>query len=181
MRWRQPGNRVLTISLHETGEALFPGTGFEEETGEGAGARYSVNVPLPPGADDQLFLQAFEGTVPHLLEAFRPDIVVSQLGVDSFYGDPLAHLDYTTNDFCETVKRIRSLSQKWVALGGGYDLANVARAWTLAWAVMNGVEAPDEIPDKFLQQYPEAGFGKKIARCAVPSRQQGEGNDEKGS
>ena len=156
-------DRVLTISLHETGDALFPGTGFEDETGEGEGKGYSVNIPLPAGAGDELFLRAFNDTVPELLELYRPDVVVSQLGVDTFRSDPLTHLNYTTNAFCEAVATIRLLASKWLALGGGgYDLANVARAWTLAWAIMNDAEAPRDIPEAFLQAHPGAGFGKRL-------------------
>jgi acetoin utilization protein AcuC len=152
-------DRVLTISLHETGRTLFPGTGFERETGEGAGKGYSVNVPLPPEAGDELFVRAFSSVVPVLVEQFRPDVIVSQLGVDTFRSDPLAHLNVTTEGFCAMVSMIKALAPKWVALGGGgYDVGNVARAWTLAWAIMNDVQAPDEIPASFLQQFPGAGF-----------------------
>jgi acetoin utilization protein AcuC len=152
-------DKVLTLSLHETGAALFPGTGFEDETGAGAGKGYSVNIPLPPETDDDLFLYAFDSIVPSLIEQFSPDIIVSQLGVDTFRNDPLAHLNLTTNGFCEAIKRIKMLGRKWLALGGGgYNLANVARAWTLAWAIMNDAEAPLEIPGSFLRRYPGAGF-----------------------
>ncbi len=152
-------DRVLTISLHETGNALFPGSGFEYEIGEDAGRGYSVNVPLPPEVDDELFVHAFTQIVPPLVDIFKPEIVVSQLGVDSFRTDPLAHLNLTTNGFCKVVSMIRAIAPKWIALGGGgYDIANVARAWTLAWAIMNDVAAPDQIPDVFLRKYPGAGF-----------------------
>jgi acetoin utilization protein AcuC len=152
-------DRVLTLSIHETGSQLFPGTGFEDETGEGPGKGYSVNIPMPPYSDDELFLYAFNELFPPLIELFRPDVVVSQLGVDSFQSDPLAHLNYTTNGFSEAVKRIRDLSPRWVALGGGgYDVANVARAWTLAWAIMNNVEIADEIPEPFLKKFGSRGF-----------------------
>ncbi len=152
-------DKVLTISIHETGRLLFPGTGFETEAGEGEGKGYAVNVPMPAYSDDELFLYAFEGVVPPLIERFRPDIVVAQLGVDSFAGDPLTHLNYTNNGFCEAVKRIKAISPGLVALGGGgYDIANVAKAWTLAWAIMNGVRLPDEIPSGFLENYRDEGF-----------------------
>jgi acetoin utilization protein AcuC len=152
-------DKVLNISLHETGKALFPGSGFEHEIGEGAGKGYSVNIPMPPETDDELFVHAFTEVVPPLIDSFKPDIVVSQLGVDTFQSDPLAHLNITTNGFCRIVRMIKAMAPKWVALGGGgYDVANVARAWTLAWAIMNDVAAPDEIPETFLQQYPDAGF-----------------------
>jgi acetoin utilization protein AcuC len=151
-------NRVLTISLHETGRTLFPGTGFEEEIGEGDGRGFSLNVPLPPHSDDELFLLAFGRIVPEAIGTFRPDVVVSQLGVDSFRSDPLTHLNYTTNGFCEAVKKIKSLSPKWVALGGGgYDVANVARAWALAWGIMNDVDLADEVPEDFLLHHRRPG------------------------
>ena len=152
-------DKVLTISLHETGLALFPGSGFEHETGSAIGRGYSVNIPLPPEADDEIFVYAFMQVVPSLLDAFRPDIVVSQLGVDTFRSDPLTHLNLTTNGFCEMVRGIKALAPRVVALGGGgYNIANAARAWTLAWAIMNDTDAPDEIPETFLQQYRSVGF-----------------------
>lgn len=152
-------DKVLTISIHETGDVLFPGTGFEYETGSGQGEGYTVNIPMPPYADDELFLYAFDGTVPPLIEKFRPDIVVTQLGVDSFHSDPLAHLNYSSRGFCEVVKKIKEIAPKWVALGGGgYDVMNVAKAWTLAWAIMNDVEIPDPIPEDFIKKYGGMGF-----------------------
>ena len=158
-------DKVLFVSLHETGHALFPGSGFEHEIGLGAGKGYSVNVPLPPETDDELFVHAFAEVVPPLVDAFKPDIVVSQLGVDTFRNDPLAHLNITTNGFCHVVTMIKAMAPKWVALGGGgYDIANVARAWTLAWALMNDTDAPVEIPDLFLQQYPDASFVSRKLR-----------------
>jgi acetoin utilization protein AcuC len=158
-------DEVLTISLHETGQALFPGSGFEHEIGAGAGKGYSVNIPLPPETDDELFTYAFTEIVPLLVVAFKPDIVVSQLGVDTFQSDPLAHLNMTTNGFCRVVRMIKTMAPKWVALGGGgYDIANVARAWTLAWAIMNDTDAPDEIPETLLRQYPGAGFQSRNLR-----------------
>jgi acetoin utilization protein AcuC len=157
-------DKVLTISLHETGRMLFPGTGFEQETGEGAGKGYSVNVPLPPEAGDELFVRAFTDVVPPAIEQFKPDVIVSQLGVDTFRSDPLAHLNVTTKGFSAMVGMIKTMAPKWVALGGGgYDAGNVARAWTLAWAIMNDAQAPDEIPPSFLSQFPGAGFpGRKL-------------------
>ncbi|MCG2722231.1 MAG: hypothetical protein L6290_09490, partial [Thermodesulfovibrionales bacterium] len=158
-------DRVLTISIHETGTILFPGTGFEDETGTGKGEGYSVNIPMPPTADDELFVYAFDEIVPPLLNTFNPDFVVTQLGVDSFHGDPLAHLNYTNNGFCKVVRRMKELSPKWVALGGGgYNIANVTKAWTLAWAIMNDIDIPDEIPDDFLRQHEAEGFQSGTVR-----------------
>jgi len=153
-------DKVLTVSIHESGYHLFPGSGFEHETGKGRGEGYSVNIPLPPSTDDELFLYAFNEIVPPLFGSFKPDILVSQLGADTFRTDPLTHMQYTTNGFCQAVATIKALAPKWVALGGGgYDIANVARAWTLAWAIMCGREVPDEIPEAFLKAHRHEGFG----------------------
>ncbi len=150
---------VLTISIHETGRILFPGTGNETEIGFGEGEGYSINVPMPPYSDDEIFLYAFNEIVPSAIDKFKPDIIVTQLGVDSFRSDPLAHLNITTNGFCEALAKIKVMSKKWVALGGGgYDVYNVARGWTLAWAIMNGMELPDQIPPDFLEKYSKEGF-----------------------
>jgi acetoin utilization protein AcuC len=158
-------DKVLTISLHESGRYLFPGTGFESEIGEEEGRGYSVNIPMPSSSDDELFVYAFNKVVPSLIERFRPDIVVGQLGVDSFLTDPLTHLNYTTNGFCEVVRKMKDLSPKWIALGGGgYEITNVAKAWTLAWAIMNNIDPPDKLPEAFFKQYPLGGFRSRKLR-----------------
>jgi acetoin utilization protein AcuC len=161
-------DKLLTISIHETGRMLFPGTGFEDEIGKDKGKGYSVNIPMPPFSDDELFLYAFNEVVPPLIKKFNPDIVITQLGVDSFSSDPLTHLNYTNNGYCEIVKKIKEISPKWVALGGGgYDIANVAKAWTLAWAIMNDTEIPDDIPEDFLKEYIREGFLSRKMRDEV--------------
>ncbi len=143
-------DRVLTISLHESGQWLFPGTGFVTDMGMKEGRGYSVNLPFPPGAGDEAFVAAFRKVVPEFIMAFKPDILVTQLGVDTFETDPMANLSLTTNGFEEMVKDFSAMGLPWVALGGGgYDIGNCARAWTLAWAIMNGAKAPEVMPDDF--------------------------------
>jgi acetoin utilization protein AcuC len=143
-------DRVLTLSVHESGEWLFPGTGAAADIGKGAGRGFAVNMPLPSSAGDELFLRVFDEVVQPVIEEFRPDILVTQLGVDSFETDPITHLNLTTNSFEKALGRFRAMNIPWVALGGGgYDIGNVARAWTLAWAMMNDVTAPDIIPPDF--------------------------------
>jgi acetoin utilization protein AcuC len=138
---------VLTISTHERGDRLFPGTGFVSEVGKEAGVGYSVNLPLQPFTEDEVYEPAFEAVVPPLLEAFRPDALVLQLGIDSHHTDPLTHLSFTVQGFTRAVRRLLGLAPRVVALGGGgYDLPNVARAWTAAWAAMNDRELPAELP-----------------------------------
>ncbi len=143
---------VLTISTHERGDRLFPGTGFVEEMGAGEGRGFSVNLPLDVLTDSEVYLPAFEAVVPPLLEAFRPDVVVAQLGIDSHRTDPLTHLALDVQGFARAVSRLVDLAPRLVALGGGgYDLGNVARAWTAAWAAMNRIELPAELPEAFAE------------------------------
>ncbi len=147
-------DQVLTISLHESGLYLFPGTGFTGEIGEGPGRGYSANLPLAPFTDDEVYLWAFREIVPPLVEAFGPDIVVSQLGTDTHYLDPLAHLCLTTRGYEAVVREIKALAPRWIALGGGgYALDVVPRAWTLAYGVMLGRDFPDELPSAYARKY----------------------------
>ncbi|GIJ45964.1 acetoin utilization protein AcuC [Virgisporangium aliadipatigenens] len=137
--------RVLTISLHETPMALFPGTGFPRETG-GPGAEGSaVNVALPSGTGDAGWLRAFHAVVPALLRAFRPQLLFTQCGADAHRLDPLARLELTVDAQRATYIALRGLADeicggKWVATGGGgYALAEaVPRAWTHLLAVATG-------------------------------------------
>ena len=147
-------DRVLTISLHESGQFLFPGTGFVYELGRDAGQGYSVNLPLLPYTDDEVYLWAFEQIVPPLLAWFTPDVLVTQLGIDTHYRDPLAHLKLTTTGYTALVRTFRQMNLPWLALGGGgYNIHTVARAWTLAYGIMSDQEFPNEIPDPYARTY----------------------------
>jgi acetoin utilization protein AcuC len=137
--------RVLTISLHETGQMLFPGTGFPSDTG-GRGAEGSaVNVALPPGTSDAGWLRAFHAVVPPLLREFAPDVLVTQHGCDSHIEDPLAHLMLTVDGQRATYLALHDLAHevcagKWVVTGGGgYAVVDVVpRSWTHLLAIVGG-------------------------------------------
>ena len=138
-------DRVLTISLHESGETLFPGTGFETEIGIDKGRGYNVNIPLRAGTDDEVYMEAFEAVVPPLVERFRPDIVFAQIGADTHRDDKLAHLNLTSNAYKQVVSRINELSPRIMAMGGGgYNVYKTAALWTLAWSVLIGTEPEDK-------------------------------------
>jgi acetoin utilization protein AcuC len=137
--------RVLTISLHETGQALFPGTGFPPECG-GPGAQGSaVNVALPPGTSDAGWLRAFHAVVPPLVREFAPDVLVTQHGCDSHRDDPVADLMLSVDGQRASYLALHDLAHevaggRWVATGGGgYALVEVVpRAWTHLLAVLGG-------------------------------------------
>jgi acetoin utilization protein AcuC len=147
-------DRVLTISFHESGYYLFPGSGFVEEIGRGVGRGYAVNLPLAPYTDDETYVWAFREIVPPLVQKFEPDIIVTQLGIDTHYQDPLAHLCLTMEGYVAVVETIKDLAPRWLSFGGGgYELDVVPRAWTLAYGVMRGQEFPDEIPSSYAVKY----------------------------
>ena len=139
---------VLTISLHESGQWLFPGTGFPQDCGVGAGKRSAVNLPFVPFTWDEPWLEGFDRVVPALLRRFRPTVLVTQDGCDTHYLDPLAHLAATTRIWPHVGRVFHELAHelcegRWLALGGGgYAVREVVpRAWTLLFAQM--VERPD--------------------------------------
>ncbi|HUH06908.1 MAG TPA: acetoin utilization protein AcuC [Egibacteraceae bacterium] len=151
--------RVLTVSLHESGRYLFPGTGFPGEIGEGDGRGASLNVPLAPSTTGEVYLEAFDAVVPAALDAFRPDVLVTQLGCDTHVTDPLAHLALTTDDYAQIAARLHRLAHerahgRWVALGGGgYQIASVVpRAWTIYFAELSGQHLPMELPWGWLHE-----------------------------
>ncbi len=141
--WDDP--RVLTVSLHETGQMLFPGTGFPQDSG-GPGAQGSaVNVALPPGTSDAGWLRAFHAVVPPLLREWQPDVLVTQHGCDSHIEDPLAHLLLTVDGQRAAYLALHELAHevcagRWVVTGGGgYSLVDVVpRAWTHLLAIVSG-------------------------------------------
>jgi acetoin utilization protein AcuC len=137
--------RVLTISLHETGQALFPGTGFPQDSGGGDAEGTAVNVALPPGTADAGWLRAFHAVVPPLVRAFAPDVLVTQHGCDSHRDDPLADLMLSVDGQRASYLALHDLAHevtggRWVATGGGgYALVEVVpRAWTHLLAVISG-------------------------------------------
>ena len=151
---------VLTISLHESGRYLFPGTGNPSERGEGPGFGYSFNVPLQPYTDHASFVECYDLVVPPLARAFKPDVIVAQNGCDGHAIDPLTHLHYLTRTFEHVGRRSHELAHelcdgRLVALGGGgYALWTVVpRAWTSVWAAISGQELPDLVPDAWRDRW----------------------------
>jgi acetoin utilization protein AcuC len=156
MFWNEP--RVLTISLHESGQVLFPGTGFPDELGGPAAEGTAVNVSLPPGTGDAGWLRAFHSTVPALVRAFDPQILVTQHGCDSHALDPLAHLALSLDAQRASYQALHELAHevcdgRWVATGGGgYEVVDVVpRAWAhlVAIAAHRPIEPQSLLPDSW--------------------------------
>lgn len=121
--------------IHEDGRFLYPGTGAACETGKGAAEGTKLNVPLPPGADDALFFEAWD-RVEDFVEAACPEFIILQCGADSLAGDPLTHLEFTPRAHAHAAGRLRGLADRYAGGrllatgGGGYNRDNLARAWT---------------------------------------------------
>jgi acetoin utilization protein AcuC len=151
--WDDP--RVLTISVHESGRALFPGTGFADELGGGAAQGTAVNVALPPGTGDAGWLRAVHAVVPPLVRGFGPDVLVTQHGCDSHVLDPLAHLAVSVDGQRTVQTTLHDLAHevcdgRWVATGGGgYEVVDVVpRAWShlVAIAAHRPLDPETEVP-----------------------------------
>jgi acetoin utilization protein AcuC len=167
--YRDP--RVLTISIHQDGRTLFPGTGFVSEIGAGEAEGTKANLPLPPYTGDGAWLWALGEVVPPLVSAWKPDVLVTQLGCDTHYTDPLAQFGLTTAAYRQTAELLHRLAHhaaggRWVATGGGgYQWARVVpRAWTIYFAEMAGMDVPDELPHSWIEA------AQREAGQDVPSR-----------
>lgn len=165
--WNDP--RVLTISIHETGRALFPGTGFPGDTGGPKAPDTAVNIALPPGTGDEGWLRAFDAVVPAVVRAFRPQVVVSQHGCDCHFADPLAHLSLSMDALAAAYGWVGDLADdhaegRWVSLGGGgYELVDVVpRAWTHLIGVVSGhpVDLATPVPESWLRHVDEV-YGRE--------------------
>lgn len=136
---------VLTLSFHQDGRTLFPGTGRVEDLGAGDGTGYSLNIPLPPGTGDEAYLRAFRAVGPPLIDAYQPDAIVLELGMDALAGDPLADLSLTNNTYADLLHQVVAAGKPILATGGGgYNVDNTVRGWALAWSVLCGSDDHDD-------------------------------------
>lgn len=134
---------VCTLSIHETGRYLFPGTGNVNERGQGKGYGFSFNIPVDAFTEDDSWLDAYKSSLSEVAEFFKPDVILTQNGADSHYLDPLTHLSATMKIYREIPKLAHEIAHKycdgkWIAVGGGgYDIWRVVpRAWSLVWLEM---------------------------------------------
>jgi len=153
---------VLTVSLHETGKYLFPGTGNTTERGDGQGYGFSVNIPLDAYTEDDSFLEVYQKLIPKLVRGFQPDVILTQNGCDAHAYDPLTHLSCSMKVYQQIPRLAHEMahtycSGRWIAVGGGgYDIWRVVpRAWTLLWSEMSDQPLADdiEIPASWQEQW----------------------------
>jgi len=160
IHWNDPG--VVTLSIHETGRALFPGTGFIDELGGPDARGTKLNVPLEPGTGERGWLAALERVLPVLAEEHRPEVVVSQHGSDAHAWDPLAHLRITTTAMGAAARLVDGIAHRWAGGrwlatgGGGYDAYRVVpRVWSLVWLAGAHRPPPLETPAAWRERWAE--------------------------
>ncbi len=156
-------DKVMTISFHETGEYLFPGTGSIFELGEGAGKNLKLNIPLEPFTEGESFLYAVKTVCQTALSQFRPDAIVIQAGADAHFSDPLADLLLTTQDYEKLFRLLLELGNNFAngkilfTLGGGYSFEAAARIWTILYFTLKRKEIPPEtkLPENWRKRWSE--------------------------
>ncbi|MCL7747829.1 acetoin utilization protein AcuC [Halalkalibacter alkaliphilus] len=153
---------VCTLSIHETGRYLFPGTGQVHEKGSGKGYGFSINVPVDAFTEDESFLEVYDTAFREVVEFFKPDVILTQNGADAHHYDPLTHLCSTIETYKYIPKLAHELAHeycdgRWIAVGGGgYDIWRVVpRAWALIWLTMTNQlnQLDQEIPPSWIQKW----------------------------
>ena len=151
---------VLTISFHESGQFLYPGTGFSNEIGGPGAEGASVNLPFFPYTFDEIYQKSFTTFVPPIIEKFDPDFIIWQAGVDGHADDPLGHLNLTTNTYQLIGKTVKQFADKYcdgkliAAGGGGYNPFSIARSWFVEFSTLNHqINLPIETPENWQSDY----------------------------
>ncbi|MGQ9692204.1 MAG: acetoin utilization protein AcuC [Thermaceae bacterium] len=158
---------VLTMSLHESGRYLFPGTGGIHEIGRGEGLGKKLNLPLEPFTEDESYLEVFQGLVPRALALFRPDVLVVQAGADAHFMDPLADLLLTTRAYEALFRLILEYAEAYaggrvlITLGGGYSLDATVRVWAILYHAFHGLPLPETLPEDWRRVW-EARLSKPL-------------------
>jgi acetoin utilization protein AcuC len=160
----------LDIDFHEDGHHLFPGTGFTDEIGEGNASGLKINIPLSPLTGDEPYMELFREIVPAAVRRYKPQILLLQCGADAHANDLLAHMQLTTKAYGDVAKIVHELAHEVaggrlvVFGGGGYNIANVVRTWTVVASALIQYALPREIPKVWHKMF-EALVGEKAPEC----------------
>lgn len=142
---------VLFVSLHEW--PLYPGTGPASDMGSGAGAGYTVNLPVPGGVGDALYTSLLEHVVAPLALAYSPELILISAGFDAHRDDPLADVELTEGGFAALTGTVRRFAAELevpvgAVLEGGYDLRALASSTVAMLRVLTAPDPPaaGEVP-----------------------------------
>ncbi len=160
-------DKVMTISFHESGEYLFPGTGWPYELGQGMGRSLKLNIPLEPFTEGDSYFEVMNRVLEPALGRFKPDVLVVQAGADAHFTDPLADLLLTTHDYRKIYRRVIELADAkckgkvLFTLGGGYSITAAFRIWTILYLTLFGKEFSGKLPEEWRKKWKER-TGKEI-------------------
>ena len=167
--------RVMTVSLHESGRYLFPGTGEIHELGSGPGRGLKLNIPLEPFTEGDSYLEAFETVLAAAVSQFKPGVFVVQAGADAHYTDPLADLMLTTHDYEKIFRRILELADTFASgrvlftLGGGYSVRAAPRIWALLYMMIHDLPQAQVLPSEWCEKWSLASGSKLPPNLHDPS------------
>jgi acetoin utilization protein AcuC len=159
--------RVMTISFHESGEYLFPGTGWLYELGKGMGRSLKLNIPLEPFTEGESYFEVMNKVLVPALSWFKPDALVVQAGADAHFSDPLADLLLTTYDYMNIYKRVIELinskckGRALFTFGGGYSVNAAFRIWTILYLILFEQKLPEKLPYEWRLKW-QKKIGKEI-------------------
>jgi acetoin utilization deacetylase AcuC-like enzyme len=156
---------VLYISLHQDGRTLYPGTGFQDEVGEGEGEGYKVNVPLPPLTGHESYLKVLREIAVPIVRQYKPQIILVSNGFDGHNLDPISSLSLTAATYGEIVRTAIQLADELsggkliVTLEGGYSLEALPRCILSVLSQMSrvniDVKDPQPNSDERVKDYVE--------------------------
>ena len=148
---------VLTFDMHESGQFIFPGTGYPDDFGEGSAQGTKINFPLYMYTYDELYMKIFKRYLPLVINQYKPDILVWQAGLDGHYRDPMGHLMLSSHTYKEIATIIHQLAdhtstrKMLIGAGGGYNPTSTARGWAIELATVADYNLPTKCPDSWLE------------------------------
>ncbi len=160
-------DKVMTISFHESGEYLFPGSGWLHELGQSMGRSLKLNIPLEPFTEGDSYFEVMNRILETALSWFKPDAIIVQAGADAHFSDPLADLLLTTHDFENIYKRVlelinlKSNGKALFTLGGGYSITAAPRIWTILYLLIFNESPPQKLPEIWRKKWSKK-TGKEI-------------------
>jgi acetoin utilization protein AcuC len=152
-------DKVMTISFHESGEYLFPGTGWLYELGQGMGRSLKLNIPLEPFTEGKSYFEVMNKILEPALGWFKPDALIVQAGADAHFTDPLADLLLTTYDYERIFRKIIEYAdtkcggRALFTFGGGYSLTAAFRIWTILYSILTNNDIPESIPEAWRKKW----------------------------
>jgi acetoin utilization protein AcuC len=150
--------RVLFIDLHQDPRTLYPGTGFANQIGSGDGKGFTVNVPMPVGADQESYELVFDSIVQPIAREFKPQIIIRNGGSDPHFNDGLTNLGLPVKGFRMIGERVREMAEicggrSIDLIASGYNRNVLPYAWLALIAGLAGIELEVEEPEPVSQRF----------------------------